>query len=74
MTQVLEVPYTADLVPPLPVVPPYEVVEARPPSLPAFEVVSQPVIEAEIVPLPVLEWQPAKSRESTPGSRLFVGS
>ena len=63
VTQVLEVPFVAGLAPPLPIVLSYEVVEAQPPPLPAFEVVDEPAFKAEIIPRLVLEWQPANRRE-----------
>jgi hypothetical protein len=62
VTQVLEVPFTAGLAPPVPIVLPYVVVEPQPP-LPAFEVVAEPAVEAGIVLPVVLDWQPASRRE-----------
>jgi hypothetical protein len=63
VTQVLEVPFTAGLAPPAPIVLAYSVIETQPPPLPAFEVVAEPIIEAIVVPAVARDWQPASRRE-----------
>jgi hypothetical protein len=70
VTQVLEVPFTAGLAPPAPIVLAYSVIEAQPPPLPAFEVVAEPIVEAIVVPAVARDWQPASRRELY--SRLTV--
>jgi hypothetical protein len=64
-TQVIEVRFTPGLAPPAPEPLPYEVVEwvTPEPLPPAFEVVEERVVEAQVVVPPQPPWQPRTRRE-----------
>jgi len=64
VTQVIEIPFLPGLLPPGKAIPDDQIIEPAPEPLPpGYEVVSEPVIEAEVVAPPRPAWQPASRRQ-----------